>query len=220
MNVSKIIMLFVVFCLLFSNCKGMNDSVESCVNVCDSIFCEDDYSCIVALYKEPDSVGWKFVDRDTLYSFYNLDKSFYCKFNRDTTSVIEDGEPYCQELANKIVGYYPYYGLFYLFCKNYDDKYLGVRIGEQWKLLRKTQPHYLVKTEEFLKQLDYVPEKTDSVFANDRITRIELPTEYRGQEFKIMSVDGEWIQIAYNSHCYWIKWRNKYTVLEGRIRYF
>ncbi len=149
-----------------------------------------------------------------------MDKTVYSEIRRDTLCEKEDGEPYCDELKNNVIAYYPYYGLYYMFCEEYDSQFVKVRIGNGWKLIKKSQPHLIQKTDSLLLTLFYAVCEEDTLWSENRKNRVKFRFKKTDNDCKILFVDGEWIQIRHCDKVFWTKWRKQFDVLQGRLKFF
>lgn len=206
----KIIMrypFFILIIFLLSNCSS-------------SIY--EDRIEILELYK--DSLG-NGIDRDSIH-IYNKDKSIYC------TIIPIDGEPTCNMLDGNVISYYPYPGIIVMLCRSYDDKYLEVRIGNEWKLLDVSTPHKCSSIQEYFGRYNifYLPEKTHAIYKNKIKGK---KTEFAANQlFVIIQAKDDWLEIMpikdndeagkieyIGNSRYWTQWKDGLNVFKNNFLY-
>ena len=157
---------------------------------------------------------------------YNKDKSIYC------TIIPIDGEPTCTMLDNNIISYYPYPGIIVMLCRSYDDKYLEVRIGNEWKLLDVSTPHRRSTIQEYFGRYNIFcsPEKTHAIYKNKIKGK---KTEFAANQlFVIIQAKDDWLEIMpikdndeagkieyIGNSRYWTQWKDGLNVFKNNFLY-
>lgn len=152
--------------------------------------------------------------RDSAVYVYNSDMSIYTCFEYDSIS----SETRCDRLKEKIVAYYPSWDVMCFFYEGYNDKYCKIRVGEDWKLLRKELVYNVCELDSFLFSAEYWPEQNDSFYQDDLKTRKKAPNASM-LKCNITKVMGDWLQVQDGEFKAWIKWKDGSYVFQDRLRF-
>lgn len=151
---------------------------------------------------------------DSIASIYNMDYSVFANFEYDTASE----EMRCEALKGNVVAYYPSWNMMNFFYEDYDSIYGKIRVGENWKLIKKELIYNVHELNSFLCSLEFWPEPTDLFFQDDFNTKIDVPNASI-LKCKIKAVKGDWIQVQDGDFKAWTKWKNSSIVYADRLRY-
>lgn len=182
-----------------------NDAVQSDLTVSNTYPVK-----IINLYQ--DSLG-NAISTDSIYYLYNLDNTLYCTIKSD-----KNGDPICNALDGKIISYYPSWYILTLFCKEYNDHYLEVRVGSSWKLLNRNSTYCVSSIRDFLLKLWYTPLEGDTLYTT---YRKKIPVRESGISYRIVDTRNDWIKLKLenSARVYWIKWKDGWKVYPNRLMY-